>query len=87
MIKFGLPVECPNFKNNLRGNLLLIGYALISMVDFVENVWTSICKPESKSEQITIGTPIRIRSRLSSRRSSAESHGSGYNEIENSQFQ
>ena len=66
---------------------MLIGYALISMVDFVENVWTSICKPESKSEQITIGTPIRIRSRLSSRRSSAESHGSGYNEIENSQFQ
>ena len=54
------------------------------MVDFVENVYTSICKPQTKSEQITIGTPIKIRSRLSSRRSSAESVGTYNNEVDNS---
>jgi len=66
---------------------LFLGYALISMVDFVENVWTSICKPPPKKlvGGTPIGTPMRIRSRLSSRRSSAESGAhSGNYYIENS---
>jgi hypothetical protein len=40
---------------------LFLGYALISMVDFVENVWTSICKPPPKKlvGGTPIGTPMR----------------------------
>ena len=40
---------------------LFLGYALISMVDFVENVWTSICKPPPKKTVggTPIGTPMR----------------------------
>ena len=40
---------------------LFLGYALISMVDFVENVWTSICKPPPKKPVggTPIGTPMR----------------------------
>ena len=45
---------------------LFLGYALISMVDFVENVWTSICKPPPKKPLggTPIGTPMRYFSNI-----------------------
>ena len=70
-----------SFLSEIGGYLgLFLGYALISMVDFVENIWNSICKPQKsvqpeEEEHYDIGTPIRIRRR--SRRSSIHTTGSG----------
>ena len=38
-----------DFMSEIGGYLgLFLGYALLSIVDFVENIWKNICKPEIK---------------------------------------
>lgn len=59
------------FLSEVGGYLgLFLGYALVSIVDFVENVWNSICKPQNKikSPQLRRRRRSSLASRLSGSR-------------------
>ena len=50
---------------------LFLGYALLSIVDFVENIWKNICKPEIKPAEepvLPMRRPRRNSPLLSPRR-------------------
>ena len=57
-----------DFMSEIGGYLgLFLGYALLSIVDFVENIWKNICKPEIKpTENEEVLLPMRRQRRTNS---------------------
>ena len=55
-----------DFMSEIGGYLgLFLGYALLSIVDFVENIWKNICKPEIKPAEEPV-LPLRRPRRTNS---------------------
>ena len=56
-----------DFMSEIGGYLgLFLGYALLSIVDFVENIWKNICKPEIKPADDEVLLPMRRQRRTNS---------------------
>ena len=56
-----------DFMSEIGGYLgLFLGYALLSIVDFVENIWKNICKPEIKATGEDEVLPMRRPRRTNS---------------------